>query len=87
MLDGNEFGTILRKQGSEVCEGGMTYRLDGNRGSSGSPVIGYSDHFVVGIHKCGGCDEDDEGYNTGVHVKRILKRLKDHLPDSAIGDA
>ena len=84
MLDGNKFATIVEKQGSRECGGGMTYRLDGNRGSSGSPVIGYSDHFVVGINKCGGCDEHLD-YNTGVPVERILEHLEDHLPASAIG--
>lgn len=63
------------------------YWADTQNGSSGSPVIAYSDHLVVAMHHCGGpkCD----GYrfdspNLGIPIGEIIDHLGSTLPPSAI---
>ncbi len=55
------------------------YYADTDHGSSGSPVIAYGDHLVVGVHHCGEC------LNTGVAVPGIIADLGDDLPLQAVG--
>ncbi len=55
------------------------YMCDSEGGSSGSPVVAYSDHRVVVLHHCGGCP------NTGVHIGDVITDLGADLPDCALG--
>ena len=54
------------------------YQADTDGGSSGSPVIGYSDNLVVALHHCGTCP------NRGVPVTSIITDLGVDLPLDAV---
>ncbi|KAG1688131.1 Secreted RxLR effector protein 73 [Phytophthora capsici] len=47
----------------------VAYYLDTQGGSSGSPVISYSDNTVVALHHCGGCP------NTAINANNILNDM------------
>jgi len=53
------------------------YFADTRGGSSGSPVIAYSDHCVLAVHGCGGCPND------GANVSLIIEDLT-VIPNDAI---
>ncbi len=53
------------------------YFCDTQGGSSGSPVIAYSDHAVVSLHHCGGCP------NTGVPITDVITDLGLLLPPNS----
>lgn len=55
------------------------YYADTQGGSSGSPVLGYSDHLVISLHHCGTCP------NRGVPIQEIITNLGSNLPNNAIG--
>jgi len=64
------------------CHGGpgdIGYLCDTDNGSSGSPVIAYSDHLVVALHHCAYCP------NRGVPIPSIISDLGNDLPPDAIG--
>ncbi|MEM8996402.1 MAG: serine protease, partial [Acidobacteriota bacterium] len=65
------------------CSGGsgsdVGYYCDTQGGSSGSPVLGYSDHLVVALHHCANCP------NRGVPIQAIISDLGSNLPPNAIG--
>lgn len=80
----------------EPCSGGpgdVGYWTDTQGGSSGSPVLGYSDHKVVAIHHCRGNADcvtgnpvtDDR--NRGVPIDAIITDLGALLPPGAVCDA
>ena len=55
-MDGSEFGTVLDRNYDTGCgTSELIYKVDTEGGNSGSPVLSYSDHTVVGLHHCGGC--------------------------------
>ncbi|MEM9290996.1 MAG: PKD domain-containing protein [Acidobacteriota bacterium] len=57
-------------------------------GSSGSPVLGYSDHQVVGLLHCRGdvqCTNTGGDPNRAVAIDDIINHLGDDLPPNAIG--
>lgn len=63
------------------CHGGsfdIGYYADTDGGSSGAPVIGYSDNLVVALHHCGTCP------NRGVPVTSIITDLGIDLPADAV---
>ena len=63
------------------CHGGsfdIGYQADTAGGSSGAPVLGYSDHLVVALHHCGTCP------NRGVPVTSIITHLDTDLPVNAV---
>ena len=63
------------------CSGGpgdIGYMADTQGGSSGSPVIGYSDHTVVSLHHCGGCN------NTGVPIDAVVASLGSLAPADSV---
>jgi len=64
------------------CMGGpgdIGYYADTEGGSSGSPVLGYSDHLVVALHHCANCP------NRGVPIPSIISDLGSSIPANAIG--
>jgi hypothetical protein len=68
------------------------YWLDTQGGSSGSPVLGYSDHKIVALHHCrgsgfctsGGAGDDP---NRGVPIQNIIADLGADLPNGAVCDS
>ena len=74
------------------CSGGpgdVGYWADTQGGSSGSPVLGYSDNLVIALHHCRGSNfcsgggNDDP--NRGVPIGAIISDLGSLIPDCATG--
>ena len=83
MKDGENWATVIDTNTTNFnrCGTGQVgYKADTQGGSSGSPVIGYSDNAVVAIHHCGGCSDFA---NTATHLNVLLEELDGLLPDSA----
>lgn len=80
----------LNEQG---CSGGpddVGYFADTQGGSSGSPVLGYSDHRVVALHHCRGSSRCTSGNsnsddpNRGVPITAIIAALGSNLPNCTV---
>ena len=56
------------------------YMCDTEGGSSGSPVLAYSDNKVVALHHCGGCP------NSGVQITNVITALGANVPPGAVFD-
>ena len=69
------------------CSGGqgnadVGYMADTQGGSSGSPVIGTSDHAVIALHHCANCP------NRGVPIDKVIGDLGSSVPaDATVGGA
>jgi hypothetical protein len=79
-----------------ACSGGpgdVGYWTDTQGGSSGSPVLGYSDNKIVALHHCRGsafCSSGNpavDDRNRGVPVDPIIADLGDDMPPGALCDA
>lgn len=88
------FGEVdsLTESGCSGPEDDVGYFLDTEGGSSGSPVLAYSDNLVVALHHCrgsGSCNRGDDfdDPNRGVAVPLIITELGANLPNNAIGSA
>lgn len=67
---------------STPCHGGpgdIGYYCDTAGGSSGSPVLAYSDHLVISLHHCANCP------NRGLPIPAIISHLGSAIPNDAIG--
>lgn len=65
-----------------ACAGGASdvgYSADTQGGSSGSPVLGYSDNLVVALHHCGTCP------NRAVPIQSVIADLGASLPPGSTG--
>jgi hypothetical protein len=78
------------------CSGGpgdTGYWTDTQGGSSGSPVLGYSDHKVVSLHHCRGsafCSTGNsatDDRNRGVPIEAVITDLGALVPPGALCDA
>jgi len=82
-----------------ACTGATTYDdigywADTQGGSSGSPVLGYSDNKVIALHHCAGsnrCTEGDPNYddpNRGVPIQEVIADLETQglMPGGALCD-
>ncbi len=57
----------------------VAYYADTEGGSSGSPVIAYSDNKVVALHNLGGCK------NSGVKNTKVINHLGNAMPANGLG--
>lgn len=73
---------ITMGSGANVDVDGHTLRyydtLDTEGGSSGSPIFRQSDHKMVGLHHCGGCDTPGTG-NRGMLMSDIYPLISNYL--------
>jgi len=63
------------------CTGGpgdVGYYCDTQGGSSGSPVLGYSDHRVVALHHCANCP------NRGLNILDVIDAIGGDMPGCAL---
>lgn len=88
------FGEVdsLTENGCSGPENDVGYFMDTEGGSSGSPVLAYSDNLVVALHHCrgsGSCNRGDnfDDPNRGVAVPLIIAELGANLPNNAIGSS
>ena len=81
----------LTEAGCSGPEDDVGYFMDTEGGSSGSPVLGYSDNLVVALHHCRGANSCDgtafDDPNRGVAVPLIITALGANLPNNAIGSS
>ncbi|MEN8164838.1 MAG: serine protease, partial [Acidobacteriota bacterium] len=77
------------------CSGGpgdIGYWTDTQGGSSGSPVLAYSDHKVVALHHCRGSNyctsgnPDTDDRNRGVPIDAVIASLGPLVPPGALCD-
>lgn len=76
MKDGSANATVSSLN-TTPCSGGsgdLGYNADTQGGSSGSPVLGYSDNLVIGLHHCGTCP------NRAVPIQAVISSLGSLLP-------
>lgn len=91
-LGGYCYATSLNEVPCTGGPGDVGYWTDTQGGSSGSPVLGYSDNKVVAIHHCqgsAGCTTGNPSYDThnrGVPMDAIITDLGDLVPPGAVCD-
>lgn len=76
--EGNNVATITRTNISNECGADqLGYLADTQPGSSGAPVVSLTDHAVIGLHHCGGCENTAHRANTilgDLTQRRILPK-------------
>ncbi|NNE28813.1 MAG: T9SS type A sorting domain-containing protein [Saprospiraceae bacterium] len=71
--------------GGNPNEQRLRHYADTESRSSGSPIISYSDQYVVAIHTNGGCPENsNRGYNIQLVVDDLISKNK--LPEDALAE-
>ncbi|KAF4038096.1 Trypsin-like peptidase domain [Phytophthora infestans] len=76
----NGWGTVTSLTRSGCARDQVAYMLDTQGGSSGSPVLAWSDNSVVALHHCGGCP------NTAINANKLITdmRTRNILPENAV---
>jgi len=80
-----------------ACSGGASdvdvgYWADTQGGSSGSPVLGYSDNLIIALHHCRGSascttgNPSSDDPNRGVPIQDVIAALGSDLPNGATCD-
>ncbi|RLN80585.1 hypothetical protein BBJ28_00000185 [Nothophytophthora sp. Chile5] len=74
------WGTVTSLTTSGCAPQQVAYMLDTQGGSSGSPVIAWSDNAVVALHHCGGCP------NTAINSYKLINDMRalNILPSGAV---
>lgn len=70
MKTDNGYGSVESLTAGGCAVDQVAYSLDTQGGSSGSPVIAWSDNSVVALHHCGGCP------NTAINIYKIVDDLQ-----------
>ncbi|KAG6948715.1 hypothetical protein JG687_00015299 [Phytophthora cactorum] len=80
MKTDNGWGTVTSLTRSGCARDQVAYMLDTQGGSSGSPVLAWSDNAVVALHHCGGCP------NTAINSYKLINDMKTRniLPENAV---
>ncbi|POM72555.1 Serine protease V8 [Phytophthora palmivora] len=83
MKTDNGWGTVTSLSVNGCAREQVAYMLDTQGGSSGSPVLGWSDNAVVALHHCGGCP------NTAINSNKLVTDMKTRniLPNNAVSEA
>ncbi|KAG7395197.1 hypothetical protein PHYBOEH_004132 [Phytophthora boehmeriae] len=74
------WGTVTALNMGGCAKDQVAYYLDTQGGSSGSPLLSYSDNTVVALHHCGGCP------NTAINANKLVSdmRWRGILPKNAV---
>ncbi|GMF18365.1 unnamed protein product [Phytophthora lilii] len=80
MKTDNGWGKVTSLNTNGCAKEQVAYMLDTQGGSSGSPVIAWSDNAVVALHHCGGCP------NTAINSYKLVNdmRARNILPKNAV---
>ncbi|OWZ21730.1 hypothetical protein PHMEG_0003677 [Phytophthora megakarya] len=80
MKTDNGWGKVTSLSVNGCARQQVAYMLDTQGGSSGSPVLGWSDNSVVALHHCGGCP------NTAINSYKLVNDMKARgiLPRNAV---
>ena len=80
-MDDGASPAVITSLNEPPCSGGpgdVGYFADTQGGSSGSPVLGYSDNKVVALHHCANCP------NRGVPIDAVIADLGNNVPPGAV---
>ncbi|ETI49857.1 hypothetical protein F441_06460 [Phytophthora nicotianae CJ01A1] len=80
MKSDSGYGTVTSLTMGGCANNQVAYYLDTQGGSSGSPVLAWSDNSVVALHHCGGCP------NTAINSYKLINDMKWRgiLPNNAV---
>ncbi|KAL3667922.1 hypothetical protein V7S43_006800 [Phytophthora oleae] len=83
MKTDNGWGKVTSLNTNGCAREQVAYLLDTQGGSSGSPVIAWTDNAVVALHHCGGCP------NTAINSYKLINDMttRNILPKDAVNTA
>ncbi|KAF0699716.1 Aste57867_9730 [Aphanomyces stellatus] len=82
VVDDGSRGVVTKASMKSCKPDEIGYMLDTQGGASGSPVLSGTDHTVVALHNCGGCN------NGGIQIHHVLQALEaaGNVPQDAVAD-